>query len=624
MSRLDEQLGAELAQLRKDGLYRQLRTVASAQGSHVVIEGREFLNFSSNDYLGLASDPVLKRASAAAIKKYGVGAGASRLVSGNLAPYDELEAKLARFKGKEAAIVFGSGYAANVGTITALVGEGDVVILDKLDHASIIDGARQSGATVRVYPHRNLKKLEELLRGATAGRGQKPAPTTAVEEESSVGAASRPRPGRVLIVTESVFSMDGDRAPLAEIVALKEKYDAWLMVDEAHATGVFGKNRRGLAEELGVEAQVDVILGTLSKALGCAGGFVAGSQTLVDFLRNRARSLIYSTALPPSVVAAASAAVELVMGEEGRRRQEKLWANVRALGAESPIHPVIVGDETAAVELSRRLYEQGIFVPAIRYPTVAKGKARLRVTVTAGHTAEDVERLGEVLAGGRGQKFTRRRRRQRRPGPAPTGEVESNVGATFRSRPGEQPHSSALRRGRVSLPAECYFVTTCVAGKRPLLKDTGARAVIEALRWLREEGRIRLLGFVVMPDHLHLAIALRSRAEARSHREELGNLAVRCGSDLLVATLPEVMRSLKGFTGKRLTEELGLPSPLWQDGYHDNLLRDRREFEKRLEYMHDNPRRCGLVNRAEEYPFSTAHPDYANEIDWGWLEAAST
>ena len=627
MSQLDEQLNAELAQLRKDGLYRQLRTVASAPGPHVVIEGRKFLNFSSNDYLGLANDPVLKRAATAAIKRYGVGAGASRLVCGNLAPYDELEAKLARFKKKEAAIVFGSGYAANVGTITALVGEGDVVILDKLDHASIIDGARQSGATVRVYPHGNLRKLEELLQGVTTGRGQKPAPT-ATAEESYVGATFRSRPARVLIVTESVFSMDGDRAPLVEIVALKEKYGAWLMVDEAHATGVFGKHRRGLAEELGVEAQVEVMLGTLSKALGCSGGFVAGSQVLVDYLRNRARSLIYSTALPPAVVAAASAAVDLVMSAEGRRRQQRLWRNVRMFAertgcgrkaapttaAMSPILPVIVGDETAAVALSRRLYEQGIFVPAIRYPTVAKGKARLRVTVTAGHSGEDVGRLRAVLAAGRGPK----------PAPTMTAEIrDPSVGAAFRPRP--VAHSVALRRGRASLTEECYFITTCVEGKRPLLKDAAARVVIEALRWLRDEGRIRLLGFVVMPDHLHVALALRSRAEARSHNSQLAeNSGVACGSDLLVVTLAEVMRSLKGFTGRRLTKELGLPAPLWQDGYHDHLLRERRDFDKRLDYLHDNPRRCGLVERAEQYPFSTAHPDYAKEIDWEWIEGAPT
>jgi glycine C-acetyltransferase/8-amino-7-oxononanoate synthase len=372
MPSLNERLASELDGLREAGLYRQLRTSSSAQGPRVVVEGREFLNFSSNDYLGLANDPVLKRAAVAAVEQYGVGAGASRLVSGNLAPYDELERKLAAFKAKEAALVFGSGYAANVGTITALVGEGDVVILDKLDHASIIDGARQSGATVRVYPHRNLKKLEDLLRQGRDAR-------------------------RRLVVTETVFSMDGDVAPLAEIVALKEKYSAWLMIDEAHGTGVFGKHRRGLAEDVGVEDRVDVTLGTLSKAFGCAGGYVAGSQTLIDFLKNRARSLIYSTALPPSVVAAAGAAVDFVMSDAGRERNAKLWENVRAMGAGSPIHPVIVGDEREAMELARKLYEQGIFVPAIRYPTVPKGKARLRVTVTAAHTTADIERLQKAV-----------------------------------------------------------------------------------------------------------------------------------------------------------------------------------------------------------------------------------
>jgi glycine C-acetyltransferase/8-amino-7-oxononanoate synthase len=344
-----------------------------------MLDGRELLNFSSNDYLGLANDPTLKRAAVAAIEKYGVGAGASRLVCGNLQPYEDLERKLAAFKVREAAIVFGSGYAANVGTITALVGEGDMVILDKLDHASIIDGARQSGATIRVYPHKNLTKLETILQQGDAFR-------------------------RKLIVTETVFSMDGDLAPLAEIVALKEKYGAWLMIDEAHATGLYASNRRGIAEAAGVEDQVDITLGTLSKALGCAGGFVVGSQLLIDFLRNRARSLIYSTALPPSVCAAAAAAVDFVMSEDGHRRRDQLWRNVSALKnglsaigvpneSRSPIIPIIIGEESAAVEVSRQLQERGIFVPAIRFPTVPKGKARLRVTVTAAHQPPDIEQF---------------------------------------------------------------------------------------------------------------------------------------------------------------------------------------------------------------------------------------
>ncbi|MEI8315142.1 MAG: 8-amino-7-oxononanoate synthase [Verrucomicrobiota bacterium] len=373
MSNLNDQLDAELNQLRADGLYRQFRDIAGAQGPRVGIGGRELLNFSSNDYLGLANDPLLKCAAKEAIARWGVGAGASRLVCGNLEPYRLLEEKLARFKNKEAALVFGSGYAANVGTITALAGEGDVLILDKLDHASIIDGARQSGATIRVYPHLNLRKLEEILQQSQSYR-------------------------RRLIITETVFSMDGDLAPLSEIVALKEKYAAWLMLDEAHATGLFGQNRRGLAEQLGVEDKVDITLGTLSKALGCAGGFVVGSQALIDLLRNRARSLIYSTALPPAVCAAAAAAVEFVMSDAGAQRRDQLWENVRALGAQSAIHPIIVGDERAAVELSGKLFDAGIFAPAIRYPTVAKGKARLRVTVSAAHTADDVQQFLKIYA----------------------------------------------------------------------------------------------------------------------------------------------------------------------------------------------------------------------------------
>ncbi len=373
MSNLIDQLGAELEQVRAAGLYRQFRNISSAQGARVNVGGRDLLNFSSNDYLGLANDPILKGAATDAIIRWGVGAGASRLVCGNLEPYRQLEEALARFKHKEAALVFGSGYAANVGAITALAGKADVLILDKLDHASIIDGARQSGATIRVYPHLNLRKLEDILQQSQSYR-------------------------RRLIITETVFSMDGDQAPLAEIVALKEKYAAWLMLDEAHATGVFGENRRGLAEQLGVEDKIEITLGTLSKALGCAGGFIVGTQPLIDLLRNRARSLIYSTALPPSVCAAATAAVEFVMSAAGAQRQARLWENVRAVGGQSPIHPVIVGDERATVELSEKLLAAGLLVPAIRYPTVPKGKARLRVTVSAEHTDADVQQFLKVYA----------------------------------------------------------------------------------------------------------------------------------------------------------------------------------------------------------------------------------
>ncbi|MCG3150549.1 MAG: 8-amino-7-oxononanoate synthase [Verrucomicrobiae bacterium] len=616
-------LSDELAELRTAGLYRQLRDVDSPQGPRVTIAGRELLNFSSNDYLGLANDPILKHAAVAAIERWGVGAGASRLVCGNLAPYRELEEKLARFKNKEAAIVFGSGYAANVGTITALVGEGDVVILDKLDHASIIDGARQSGATIRVYPHRNLKKLEELLKVTAPGRGGDAAPTA--PEGTVVGAASPPRPGRILIVTETVFSMDGDLAPLAEIVALKEKYGAWLMIDEAHATGLYATNRRGIAEATGVEDKVDVTLGTLSKALGVAGGYVVGSQVLIEWLRNRARSLIYSTALPPVVCATAAAAVDFVMSAEGHRRRDQLWRNVSemknglsALGVEnesrSPIIPLIIGEEGAAMEVAGKLLDAGILVPAIRYPTVPKGKARLRVTVSAGHTKEDIQRLLNVV----GAVFNRDR-----------GIVGKEVlGSQLETAPTivsekrllrPAPQSAALRKGRVSVPNECYFLTTCVEGRRPVLaRAEAAKIVIDALRWLRDEGRIRLLGFVIMPDHVHVALALQSRQECRSHNSTTD--ANECGSDIPVATLAEVMKSWKGFTSRQLQLSCGMEGPVWQDGYYDHLLRDRRDFETRLDYMHENPCRGGLVQFPHEFRFSTAHPDYENEIDWNWME----
>jgi len=384
MMELDAFAAGALAELREAGLLRALRGVDSPQGPLLSVEGRALLNFSSNDYLGLANDPVLREAAVRAVERWGVGAGASRLVCGNLAPYGELEERLAAFKGKEAALVFGSGYAANVGTITALVGKGDTVILDKLNHASIIDGARLSGATIRVYPHRDLNRLEKLLKQPAAS-------------------------GKTLIITETVFSMDGDCAPLREIVELKNRHGAWLMIDEAHASGLYGPRRRGLAEELGVEDGVEVALGTLSKAFGCVGGFVCGSRRLVDLLIHRARSLIYSTALPPATVAAASAAVEFMMSDAGQERCSVLWERVNELrvglaksGIESKsrsaIQPLILGEEARAVEGSRRLFERGFFVPAIRYPTVARGAARLRLTVTAAHTGEQVKALIESLS----------------------------------------------------------------------------------------------------------------------------------------------------------------------------------------------------------------------------------
>jgi len=373
-------LEARLREVRAQSLHRSLREMTSAQGALITIDGRKLANFSSNDYLGLAADPELKRAAAAAIRKFGTGAGASRLISGNLEPCVKLERELCRFKRAEAALVFASGYAAALGTISSLLAPGDVVILDKLCHACVIDACRQSGATLRVYPHLNLGRLEELLEWASRNR--------------SPGA-------KVLVVTETVFSMDGDIAPLDAIVRLKQKHGAWLMIDEAHAVGVFGKSGRGAAEHFGVEDRVEIAMGTLGKALGSAGGFITGSRLLIDFLVNHARSFIFSTGMPPASYAAAAAAIQKIRRAPALRK--KLWDNIRffcgRLGrpAVCPIVPIAVGAETRALEASRRLWDAGFFVPAIRYPTVARGRARLRISLSASHSKKQMEGLAQVL-----------------------------------------------------------------------------------------------------------------------------------------------------------------------------------------------------------------------------------
>ncbi len=281
--KLDQELEARLAGLRAQGLLRELRRVDSAQGTRIQIRGKNLLNFSSNDYLGLANDPRLKQAAVRAIEKYGVGAGASRLVCGSLAPHHELEEALAVFKGTPAALSFSSGYATAVGTICALLSRDDVLILDKLVHACIVDAARLSGATLRIFKHNDLNDLERILKS------------------TSTKTILRNPAARVLVVTESVFSMDGDEAPLREIVELKDRCGAWLMVDEAHAIGLYGERGQGLARQLGVAERIEIQMGTLGKALGVSGGYIAGSRTLVDYLVNRARSFVFSTAPPPAI-----------------------------------------------------------------------------------------------------------------------------------------------------------------------------------------------------------------------------------------------------------------------------------------------------------------------------------
>jgi 8-amino-7-oxononanoate synthase len=399
MSSLDSELERRISGLRDQGLYRQLRRIDSAQSPRIEIEGRTLLNFSSNDYLGLANDPVLKEAAAQAVQRYGAGAGASRLISGSLAPHHQLDEAIADFKGTAAALSFATGYAAAMGTICALVGKGDLIILDRLVHASIVDAARLCDAKIRVFAHNDLNDLESILQWADRRAS---ASTDAVRAASS----------RVLIVTESLFSMDGDRAPLREIADLKDKHGAWLMVDEAHATGLLGTHRRGLAEAVGVGDRIEVQMGTLGKALGASGGYLCGSRVLVDYLINRARSFIFSTAPVPAAAAAATAGLQFVRSAAGADRCRSLWERVSELGSAlsglpgaapsaegaaavppSQILPLMIGDESAAVGAASALREQGIFIPAIRYPTVARGRARLRVSLTSRHTSEDIQQL---------------------------------------------------------------------------------------------------------------------------------------------------------------------------------------------------------------------------------------
>ena len=375
----------ELAALEDSGLRRRLRNVEEVDGVRLRLDGRDCINFASNDYLGLAQHAALREAAVKAAENFGAGSGSARLISGSAEVHGELESALARFKQAEAALVFSSGYAAALGTIPALVGSGDVVVVDKLAHASLVDAARLSRAKLRVFRHNDMGDLESILERATG------------------------REGRTLIVAESVYSMDGDLGPVRELVALKERHGAWLMLDEAHATGLFGEGRRGLVEEFGVSDQVEVQMGTLGKALGVAGGFVCGSRELVDWLVNRARSFMFSTASVPAQSAAARAAVGLIESDEGEALRAQLWSLVDHLKngliqrgwklpvVRSPIVPIVVGDEDAAVALSARLLDAGVFVPAIRFPTVARGQARLRLTVSAAHTPEDVDTLLEAL-----------------------------------------------------------------------------------------------------------------------------------------------------------------------------------------------------------------------------------
>jgi 8-amino-7-oxononanoate synthase len=371
-----EQLSQELADLEARALRRRLQTVEEVlPGGRVRVAGQVLLNLSSNDYLGLALDPRLIAAAQAALARWGAGAGASRLVAGHYALHEAVEQQLAAFKGTGAAVIFSSGYAANLGVITALAGPGDVIFSDRLNHASIYDGINLSGAELKRYPHRDLERLEQMLQKAAGGR-------------------------RRLIITDSVFSVDGDLANLTGLAALKERYGAWLMIDEAHATGVLGPGGAGLAEAEGLTARVDIHLGTFSKALGSLGGYVAGDRRLIEYLHNRARSFIYSTALAPPVLGAIGMALEIVAGEPARRaylleeagkfRRGLAAAGLNTLGSETQIIPVLVGENSRTLDFAGRLKERGLLAVALRPPTVPPGQARVRFALSAAHSREDL------------------------------------------------------------------------------------------------------------------------------------------------------------------------------------------------------------------------------------------
>jgi glycine C-acetyltransferase len=377
----------ELQELRAAKLWRWPRLLEGPQLPVARYDGREVINLCSNNYLGLANHPALKAAALEAIATYGVGSGAVRTIAGNMAIHEQLEAELAEYKRTEAALLYQSGFVANAGTVSALLGKDDVVVSDELNHASLIDGCRLSGAEKKIYPHKDVAAARRLLADSRGAR-------------------------RVLLITDGVFSMDGDIAPLPALVDAAEEFGAIMMVDDAHASGVVGRAGRGTVDHFGLHGRVHIQVGTLSKAFAGLGGYVAGSRSLVDFLMHRARPLLFSTSHPPSVAASALAGVRLV--QEHPELIDRLWENTRFFKeglrrqgfdigmSETPITPVIVGDEARAMELSDRLFAEGVFALGIAYPTVPRGRARVRTIVTAAHATEHLERaLDAFLRAGR-------------------------------------------------------------------------------------------------------------------------------------------------------------------------------------------------------------------------------
>ncbi len=368
----------DLEQLETAGLLRSLKPLDSPAGPRVVRDGHAMWNFASNDYLGLARHPHVEAALLEGVKTYGAGSAASRLVCGTLPPHRLLEEKLAAAKQAEAALVFPSGFATSLGVIPAVCGKGDFVLLDKLSHACLIDAARLSGATLRVFPHNDMRKLANLLENIRARHAH----------------------ARILVATESVFSMDGDLCPLREIVDLVESHNALLLLDEAHGFGVLGKYGMGLAEQENLQHRIAFQMGTLSKAAGLSGGYVAASRAWIDLLVNRARSFIYTTAPPPSLAHAAVTSLEIIRSPEGNELRAKLMANISLLRGDSPtpIVPFVLGSNEAALAAAEKLVASGFLVPAIRFPTVPRGTARLRVSLSSAHPVEVVTVLREALA----------------------------------------------------------------------------------------------------------------------------------------------------------------------------------------------------------------------------------
>ena len=369
-------LAAEIDALKSQGVYRHLRVIEDEQRAKTVVDGKTAVNLSSNNYLGLTTHPRLRAKAIEAIERFGVGTGSVRTIAGTMAMHIELERRLAEFKQTEAVVVFQSGFTANAGTVSAILSKEDVIISDALNHASIIDGCRLSRAAIKVFPHKDMDAARDILRDLMPGQ-------------------------RKLLITDGVFSMDGDLGPLPALCDLAEEYDAIMMVDDAHASGVFGRNGRGTVDHFGMHGRVDIQVGTLSKAIGALGGYVAGSQSLIDFLHHRARPFLFSTSHPPSVVATCMAAIELLLDEP--QIIDRLWDNTRffkaglvAMGfntgiSESPITPIIVGDGALAMKLSDRLFDEGVFAQGIAFPTVARDAARVRTIVTATHTTDELQ-----------------------------------------------------------------------------------------------------------------------------------------------------------------------------------------------------------------------------------------